>query len=226
LTKRVAVMQPYFFPYGGYFRLLAAVDQFVVFDCVQFPRRGRVHRTEVPGPGGTREWLTLPLARQPRTVLIRDLAFAPEARARFDRRLERYPWLQTASGEAADRVRALLFGSMDSVVDFVEGSVRLVATLLGFEVPLIRSSTLDLDPQLRGEKRVIAAMTSLGGTHYVNAPGGRELYKPRSFAREGMELSDLSPYKGRLFEFLTALMNEPLPSIRQDILASTTLEPA
>ena len=94
LTKRVAVMQPYFFPYGGYFRLFAAVDQFVVFDCVQFPRRGRVHRSQVPGPGGGREWLTLPLARQPRDVRICDLAFASDARDRFDRSLERYPWLR------------------------------------------------------------------------------------------------------------------------------------
>jgi hypothetical protein len=223
---RVAVMQPYFFPYGGYFRLFAAVDQFVVFDSVQFPRRGRVHRTEVPGPGGNREWLTLPLARQPREVLIRDLAFAPDARTRFDRRLERYPWLRTASGEAADRVRALLFGPMESVLDFVEESVRLVATQLGFEVPLIRSSALNLDPRLGGEKRVIATVTSVGGTHYVNAPGGRGLYDARSFARAGIELSYLAPYTGRLFEFLPALMNEPLSSIRQDIFASTKLEPA
>ena len=59
---RVAVMQPYFYPYMGYFQLLAAVDLFVVFDSVQFPRRGRVHRCEVPdGLSGAR-WLTLPLA--------------------------------------------------------------------------------------------------------------------------------------------------------------------
>ena len=41
-------MQPYLFPYAGYFRLLSQVDEFVIYDCVQFPRRGRVHRTEVP----------------------------------------------------------------------------------------------------------------------------------------------------------------------------------
>ena len=87
--KRVAVMQPYFFPYAGYFRLLDVVDHFVVFDCVQFPRRGRVHRTQVPGPTGGVEWLTLPLASMPREVLIRDLAFAPAARARLDDRLSR-----------------------------------------------------------------------------------------------------------------------------------------
>ena len=51
-------MQPYFFPYVGYFGLLAHVDEFVIFDCVQFPRRGRVHRTEVtPASDGEQRWL-------------------------------------------------------------------------------------------------------------------------------------------------------------------------
>jgi hypothetical protein len=219
-------MQPYFFPYGGYFRLFATIDQFVIFDSVQFPRRGRVHRTEVPAPGGGREWLTLPLARQPRGVLIRDLAFAPDARERFDRRLERHPWLRAGSGESADRIRSLLFGPLDSVVDFVEQSMRLVAELLDFDVPLIRSSALDLDPELAGETRVIAAASAAGATHYVNTPGGRALYDPKSFDRAGLELSFLAPYTGRLFELLPALMNEPLHAIRQDILTSTVLERA
>src|SRR5689334_2859030 len=69
----VAVMQPYFFPYAGYFRLFAQVDEFISFDCVQFRRRGRIHRTEVPGPGGSLQWLTLPLAYAPRETLIRDV---------------------------------------------------------------------------------------------------------------------------------------------------------
>ena len=43
--KRIAVMQPYFFPYLGYFRLFSQADEFVIYDCVQMPRRGRVHRT-------------------------------------------------------------------------------------------------------------------------------------------------------------------------------------
>jgi hypothetical protein len=40
-------MQPYFVPYAGYFRLFAASDLFVIYDCVQFPRRGWVHRNRL-----------------------------------------------------------------------------------------------------------------------------------------------------------------------------------
>ena len=58
-----AVMQPYFFPYAGYFRLFAASDLFVIYDCVQFPRRGWVHRNLLPDASGSERWLTLPLEK-------------------------------------------------------------------------------------------------------------------------------------------------------------------
>jgi WbqC-like protein family len=48
----VAIMQPYFLPYAGYSRLFAATDLFVVYDCVQFPRRGWVHRNRLVNTAG------------------------------------------------------------------------------------------------------------------------------------------------------------------------------
>src|SRR3979411_2469618 len=81
MPHAVAIMQPYFIPYAGYFRLFAASDLFVIYDCVQFARRGWVHRNRLVDRGGTERWLTLPLQKAPRDVLIRDLRFAPDAAA-------------------------------------------------------------------------------------------------------------------------------------------------
>src|SRR6266536_2292274 len=159
--SRIAVMQPYFFPYAGYFRLLHTADQFVLLDCVQFPRRGRVHRTEVPGPAAAVEWLTLPLARQPRDVLIRDLRFAPDARAVLDRRLARYSWLAEASGPVADRLRAYLHRPLGSVVEYLADGIGLVADLLGLAAAISRSYALGIDPNLRGQERIIAVVRAL-----------------------------------------------------------------
>jgi hypothetical protein len=75
----IAIMQPYFFPYAGYFRLLAASDLFVIYDCVQFPRRGWVHRNKLLDASGEARWLTLPLEKAPQSVLIQDLRFPPDA---------------------------------------------------------------------------------------------------------------------------------------------------
>src|SRR4051794_18580959 len=83
----IAVMQPYFMPYAGYFRLFQASDPFVIYDCVQFPRRGWVHRNRLADARGVNRWLTLPLAKAPRDVLIRDLRFPANARDLLAERL-------------------------------------------------------------------------------------------------------------------------------------------
>jgi WbqC-like protein len=222
--RHVVVMQPYFFPYAGYFRLLYLANHFVILDCVQFPRRGRVHRTQVNGPSGAVEWLTLPLAKQRRDVLIRDLVFAPGARALLDARLNRHTWLAEAGGEAGERLRAYLYGPLGSVIDYLEAGLRLVADLLGLDPSFCRSSTLGLPPTLRSQQRIIAAVKALGGTHYLNAPGGRGLYDPKQFTKAGLTLSFLTPYRGPYTCFLPALLTHPLQAILADIRASSRLE--
>jgi hypothetical protein len=223
-NKRIAVMQPYFFPYAGYFRLFHLVDEFVIFDCVQFPRRGRVHRTQVPGPRGKLEWLTLPLAHHRRDVLIRDLAFASDARARFDERLARFAWIHTSVGPAANRIRDHLFSPFESVIDYLEGGLRLVTDILELPVRISRSSALGLDPSLRGQARVIAAAKSVGATCYLNSPGGRALYDAGSFGSAGIELCFLSPYHGSFFHLLLSLMKENPKDISQEIRETSSLE--
>src|SRR6478672_877532 len=87
----VAVMQPYFIPYAGYFRLFAASDLFVIYDCVQFQREGWVHRNRLTDPFGANRWLTLPLEKSPLATPIRDLRFVPDAKEVLGRRLQTFP---------------------------------------------------------------------------------------------------------------------------------------
>jgi hypothetical protein len=215
--KAIAVMQPYFFPYAGYFRLLAAAGTFVIFDCVQFPRRGWVHRCHVPGPQGDIEWLTLPLARQARDIRIRDLEFAADARAELDRRLARLPWTSDARTPAAAEIRDFLHAPLGPVIDFLEGGIRLVARILDLNPAIIRSSSLSIDPALRSENRVIAILKAVGAARYVNAPGGRGLYGSTAFGSAGVELNFLPPYTGPYRTMLFDLMTGDPQSIARDV---------
>ncbi len=219
----VAVMQPYFYPYAGYFRLLVAAETFVIFDDVQFARRGRVHRCEVAGADGKVRWLTLPLSSAPRDVLIRDLAFSPDAGARLAAQLARFPWLRSASGPLAPIVRSHLADLCCSPLDFIEAGLRLVSHALELPARIMRSSWLELDPALRGENKVIAAVQALGARAYVNSPGGASLYEPEAFQRAGLSLSFLTPYTGRRLSLLRPLVEEDPADIRADILATTSL---
>ena len=221
--KRVAVMQPYFLPYAGYFRLFHEADEFVIFDCVQFPRRGRVHRTEIPGSGAEPAWLTLPLAHQPRETLIRDLSFAPGARAAFDERLERVRWLREGHGPAAARIIEHLYAPLDDVVDYLESGLRLVCELLGLSCDVTRSSSIGIPSSTRGPDRVLAVALARGATRYVNAPGGVGLYDPAAFRQHGIELRFLEPYAGPYRLLLPSLISGDPAAVAADVRATSRI---
>src|SRR6266571_5343273 len=122
-SPTVAIMQPYFVPYAGYFRLLAAADLFVLYDCVQFPRRGWVHRNRLPDATGRLQWLTLPLAKAPRQVSIRDLRFRPDAAAALTSQSSRFPLLARRRSDPHGLLEALTDVS-GTPLDYVE---RLLA---------------------------------------------------------------------------------------------------
>jgi hypothetical protein len=222
--RAVAVMQPYFFPYAGYFRLFAACDLFIIYDCVQFPRRGRVHRCEVPSAAGSAAWLTLPLARQQREVLIRDLEFAADARAEFDRRLARLGWIARGKGPSAEAIRQFLHAPLGSTIDYLEAGLRLVASALGLETEIVRSSAYGIGRELSGERRIIAIAKAAGASRYINTPGGKVLYDSAAFGAASLELCFLAPYQGRFRHLLFDLMQVNPATIAADVRDQTVLE--
>ena len=216
----VAIMQPYFIPYAGYFRLFAASDLFVIYDCVQFPRRGWVHRNKMPGADGRECWLTLPLAKMPRDVRIRDLSFCADAGAILQERMRRIPLLASPRQADSEIVESLKH-VVGTPVDYLERLLSDTVSWLGLRWRTIRSSSLDLPDSLHGQDRIIEIARRLGATRYVNAPGGRRLYEPERFAAAGIELRFLDPYPGPSSSILQRILEEDRQSLSEDILAAS-----
>ena len=160
MAETVAIMQPYFFPYAGYFRLLAASDLFVVYDCVQFPRRGWVHRNRLPDAQGVPQWLTLPLAKAARDVLIRDLRFRPEAAAEFAAQFPRFPLLAYGAADPHG-MRAALADLSGTPLDYIERLLARATSALSLRWNTLRSSSLDISPDLPGQERILAIARAL-----------------------------------------------------------------
>lgn len=217
--ETVAIMQPYFMPYAGYFRLFAATDLFVIYDCVQFPRRGWVHRNRLPDANGNLAWLTLPLAKAPREILISEVRFSEDAPARMHDEMRRFPAL---SGKAleTDIVQAIA-PKEARLVDYLERLLRTCCAKLRLPFAVIRSSTLGIGNDVRGADRIIAIAKSLGAKRYVNSPGGRELYDPAAFARHGLELFFLRDYEGPPTSILHRLLTEGTEPIGAEIRAQS-----
>jgi hypothetical protein len=213
-------MQPYFIPYAGYFRLFAASDLFVIYDCVQFPRRGWVHRNKMRNADGRECWLTLPLAKLPRDGRIRDLSFSADAAAILQERMRRIPLLATPRQPPPGILQSLKRVS-GAPVDYLERLLHEIVSGLGLRWRTIRSSSLDVPDSLHGQDRIIEIARRVGATRYVNAPGGRALYEPERFAAAGVELRFLAPYPGPSSSILHRLLEEDRQALSDDIVAAS-----
>jgi len=217
----VAIMQPYFIPYAGYFRLFAASDLFVIFDCVQFPRQGWVHRNRLVDISGKERWLTLPLAKAPQKVLIRDLRFASNAEAEFLHRLR--PFSLAAPNLAAGPVIEALHSVDGHPVDYIVRLLERVVTYLGLPWTVIRSSSLNLPASFRGQDRILEIARRLGAGRYVNASGGLDLYQPAAFADAGIDLKFLPAYAGSTVSILARILREDRTSLCGDIRSASII---
>lgn len=203
--KTIAIMQPYFAPYAGYFRLMQRADVFVVYDCVQFPRRGYVHRNRFATASDALDWASLPLKKAPRDVLIRDLEFADDAVERWAAQTARFPALKNPPAEWA----ALFQRMTGPAAPWIEDTLRLLSDAMGLSTPFVRSSSVDIAQESRGQDRILAICRALGATRYVNAPGGRDLYDGAAFAGAGVALEFLAPYDGPMESALERLLRAP-----------------
>jgi hypothetical protein len=219
----VAIMQPYFLPYAGYFRLFATSDLFVIYDCVQFPRRGWVHRNRLNDSSGGERWLTLPLEKAPQTVLIRDLRFPPNAAQLLEHRLRTFAL--SVNGPAS--VQAILSALLDvkgTPLDYIERLLELTAKHCGLPWQVVRSSTLNVPPAIRGQDRILEIIRRLGARRYVNASGGRALYDRAAFAKAGVELCFLVEYTGPKISMFTRILRESRSDLAEDIRRSCSFE--
>lgn len=215
----VAIMQPYFMPYAGYFRLFQASDLFVIYDCVQFPRRGWVHRNRLVDTRGVARWLTLPLAKASRDVLIRDLEFLPDAGELLAERLRPFP-LATEDRDAQE-ILVEMQNVTGSPVSYLERLLEHVARYLALPWKVMRSSSLEISPALRGQDRILEIARRLGATDYVNAPGGTDLYDADAFAEAGIQLRFLAPYSGPSCSILSRIVGEQRKELANDIRMAT-----
>lgn len=215
----IAVMQPYFFPYAGYFRLFAQADMVVIFDCVQFPRRGWVHRNRLLTASGAPGWLTLPLEKCSQLTPIDEMHLSTGVEGRVRKQISRFPAL--ARGIGRDLLLDTLPRNTDTLlVEYLERSLAETAATLGVPFKTVRSSRLRIDPVLMGEERIIAIVRALGGDVYLNPPGGRALYTPARFEEAGIELRFLDDYEGLAWSILQRLGTEPLDALKREFSPS------
>lgn len=198
---RVAIMQPYFFPYVGYFQLIGAVDLFIVYDNIKYTKKGWINRNRML-QSGRDAMFSLPLRSDSDYLDVRDRALADDFNR--DKLLNQ---LRGAYGRAPNF--AEVFPMIDRAVRHNDKNLfgylhhALVCTCdhLGLKTPIRISSTIDIDHGLKNQDKVIALAKAVGATTYVNAIGGLELYDREAFKAQDLDLKFIrsKPFEYRQF---------------------------
>lgn len=193
---RLAIMQPYLFPYVGYFQLAAAVDRFVFLDDVQYIQRGWINRNRFPMDGEPR-YFTVPVRHGGQHAMIKDVMVATEQHRMIrqtiktvGQRYQRAPQFSRVFPifEAVMRRREI------SIADMAIESVRSVYQYLDCGPAWVVSSARNYrNRQLSGQDRVIDICRQEGAILYVNPPNGRYLYSAQVFRENGVALRFLNP---------------------------------
>ncbi|MGB7395155.1 MAG: WbqC family protein [Pricia sp.] len=188
---RTAVMQPYLFPYIGYFQLISAVDTFVFFDDVNFITQGYIHRNAIE-INGKKSTFTIPLSGASQNSLINEVAIHPQEYAKWWRKFQKSLKQQYASAPYFEDTLGMLTDVFDGPPNFIstlaEKSVIAACGRLGLDVRFERSSEMDYNRMAAAQEKVLEICDILGANTYINPIGGVELYEDAEFKTNGMEL--------------------------------------
>jgi len=193
MTRKLAIMQPYFLPYIGYFQLMRAVDVFVIYDDVQFMKGGWIERNRML-VNGAPHWFGLTLEKASHKLDINQRFFAADIERQKQALLYKMHCAYAkAPGYSATMAlfEEILAGGERNVAAMLARQLRILCRHLGIETELRLSSEMVKNAGLTGEARVIDMAQRLGADHYVNAAGGQALYSRENFARYGIRLSFL-----------------------------------
>jgi hypothetical protein len=194
----VAIVQSNYVPWKGYFDLIASVDEFMLYDDVQYTRRDWRNRNLIKTPGGL-QWLTIPVEvkgkyhQRIRDVVVSDATWAQTHWRTLSHqyaRAECFRELQPLVEEWYDRAAGLPMLS-----DVNEYFLRAVCDVLGIGTTITRSSDYTLGDG-RSE-RLLALCRQAGATTYLSGPSARDYLDEALFGAAGItvEWMDYGGYR-------------------------------
>jgi hypothetical protein len=186
---RLAVMQPYFVPYIGYWQLIAAVDTFVVYDDVNYIKRGWVNRNRILA-NGSPNYLTIPVFKASQNSKICDLDIADDSnwRGKAKKKLEHSYSKAPFFEEAFPIAGRVLDIPITNLSGYLTEQLKIIADVLDLKTNIVRASDRYTDRNLEKADRLISICKDEGAKTYINSPGGRALYSKEYFGAEDIDL--------------------------------------
>ncbi|AIQ71707.1 WbqC family protein [Paenibacillus graminis] len=206
---KIGIMQPYFLPYLGYFQLINEVDLFVIYDNIQYTKKGWVNRNRYLAQGKD-HYFTINLKKESDFLDIRERHISEAFNStkcinQLKQAYKKAPYYE----EIIALVEKCFTYNSRNLFEFIHHSVHIIVSYLGIDTKIVKSSSLDIDSSLKSQDRVIAICKALNGTEYINPIGGVDLYSKDVFSKYDLDLKFIcmEPLQYEQFgnEFIPAL---------------------
>ena len=210
---KLGIMQPYFFPYLGYFNLINCVDKWIVFDTAQYIRHGWVNRNRILHPKEGWQYIIVPLRKHPRDTPIKDVQINNDQdwKRRIIGQLQHYKKKARYFRETIVLVEDCLAPEENSISRLNAFILGKVCARLGIRLDYDFFSEMDLElgPVEGPEDWALRISEAMGAKEYVNLPGGVDLFDEQKFTDSNIKLTirNLPPfeYSCRGYEFIPNL---------------------
>ena len=182
-------MQPYFFPYIGYFQLIANSDVFVIYDDVNFIKKGWINRNTIL-VNNTPYLFSIPLQNVSQNKLINEIFISDLDKWKTDLlktisfSYKKAPFYQ----DVYPLIEKIISFDELNLALYIQNSLQNLCEYLNVNTKLIMSSEIVKNNDLRGENKIIDICLQLGANQYINAIGGIELYTQENFQVKNIDL--------------------------------------
>ncbi|PVX46610.1 WbqC-like protein [Flavobacterium sp. 103] len=201
---KVAIMQPYFLPYIGYFQLINAVDVFVIYDNIEFTKKGWINRNRIL-VNGKDDYFTLPLKKASDFLNVNQRELSESYHKDSIKILSKIAELYKKApqyNEVFPLIEKVFMFENQNLFDFIFNSLKIFCNYLEIKTNFVVSSSVLIDHSLKSQNKVIAICKQLQATNYINAIGGQELYDKEMFEKNKIELNFIKtdPIKYKQFD--------------------------
>lgn len=206
---KLGIMQPYFFPYIGYWQLINAVDKYVVYDDVTYIKGGWISRNNIL-LNNSKHMLTLPLVSPSSFKKINEIDITKEIKMK-EKVIKTIKTAYLKAPYYKDIIPFIerLFDSNTNIATLNYNAILEINNYLEITTEVLLSSAIEKDNSLKGQDKVLHINKVLGADIYINAIGGKKLYSKDKFEEKNIKLFFLQTgdikYKQYNDEFISDL---------------------
>ncbi len=185
---RLAIMQPYLFPYVGYYQLFSSVDKFVFYDDVNFIKKGWINRNKILGKNGVVNF-TVPCCKVSQNVTIKNTAIVEDSKVKLLNKIENCYRQAPFYSQRIPLIKRILGEEHESIGALAEDSITFILNYFDVETEFKRSSLSNYNNNsLAGQNRILDIVKREEAHTYHNLPGGKSIYRKDDFLANNVNL--------------------------------------